>query len=115
MQRFESCYNSIEERIINWATNVSRKASKKSSEEKNSDEDPGKSIPHGTRSQFDDYKLRKKLTFKRIQFGAIFMCFLIIFLAWLQDYIPSYYKKFWTRGTGFWSTKITFVIFSTLL
>ena len=100
MQRFERYYDRIEQKVTNWASNVGKKAAEKSNEEKSSDEEPGKKIPHGTRSQLDEYKVRKKLLFKRMQFGAIAMCFLIIFLAWLQDYIPSYNKKFWSRGKG---------------
>ena len=73
MQRFESYYDRIEQKIINWASNVSKKAYEKSNKEKTSDE-PGKSIPHGTRSQLDKYKVRKKLLFKKMKFGAIAMC-----------------------------------------
>ena len=101
MNKYESYYDRIEQKITNWASNVGKKAFDKSNEEKSSDEEPGKNVPHGTRSQLDEYKARKKLLFKRMQFGAVAMCCLIIFLAWLQDYIPSYYRKFWTRGTGF--------------
>ena len=97
MKRYERYYENIEKKITNWATSVGKKASEKSKEKKRSD---GKSIPHGTRSQLDEYKARKKLFFKRMKLGAIAMCCLIIFLAWLQDYIPSYNKKFWSRGTS---------------
>ena len=99
MKRYDRYYDIIEQKITNWATSVGKKASEKSNKEKNSDK-PGKSIPHGTRSQLDEYRARKKLLFKRMKLGAIAMCFLIIFLAWLQDYIPSYNKKFWSRGTS---------------
>ena len=50
------------------------------------------------KSQFDAYKARKKLLHKRIRFGIIGMCVLIIILIWLQDYLPAYNKRFWSRG-----------------
>ena len=66
----------------------------------NSNKNLEKSMPHGTRSQLDKYRMRKKILFKRMQLGAIAMCLLIMFLVWLQDYIPSYNRKFWSRGIG---------------
>ena len=49
-------------------------------------------------SQLDAYKVRKRLLFKRLRFGTIGMCILIMFLVWLQDALPRYNKKFWSRG-----------------
>ena len=97
MKRFERYYDRIATKIVTWASNIGKNASQKSNQEISS----GKSIPHGTRSQLEEYKVRKKLLFKKMRLGAIAMCFLIIFLAWLQDYLPSYNRKFWSRGTGF--------------
>ena len=57
-----------------------------------------KNVPNGTRSQFDAYKKRKHTLFERMKIGASAMCILIIILIWLQDAIPKYYKKFWTKG-----------------
>ena len=33
-----------------------------------------------------------------MRLGTVGMCILIIFLSWLQDAIPRYNKKFWSRG-----------------
>ena len=50
------------------------------------------------KSQFAAYRERKRILFKRTRLGAIGMCCLIIFLAWLQDYIPAKNRKFWSKG-----------------
>ena len=49
-------------------------------------------------SQFNAYKKRKNLLFKRMNFGTIGMCFIIFFLVWLQDWLPKKNRHFWNRG-----------------
>ena len=53
-------------------------------------------IPNGSQSQFDAYRNSKKLLFKRMGFGAIGMCIIIIFLSWFQVYIPAKHREFWS-------------------
>ena len=50
------------------------------------------------KSQLDAYRVRKRLLFKWYRVGAIGMCILIMFLVWLQDALPRYNRKFWSRG-----------------
>ena len=52
----------------------------------------------GTQEQFTAYRTRKKLLAKRMRFGIIAMCCLIIFLAWLQYFIPTRHQAFWSTG-----------------
>ena len=35
---------------------------------------------------------------KRMKYAAIGMCVIIIFLAWLQDWLPKKNQEFWNRG-----------------
>ena len=60
---------------------------------------PDPTIPNGTVVQFEAYKVRKKLLFKRMGFAKIGMCISIIFLAWLQDWLPAKNRAFWSSGT----------------
>ena len=53
-----------------------------------------------SKSQLNAYRKRKKLLFKRMQFGTISMCIIIIFLVWLQDWLPKKNRQFWNRGTS---------------
>ena len=52
----------------------------------------------GTEEQFRAYRTRKKLILKWMGLGAVAMCCLIIFLTWLQWYIPTKNRAFWTTG-----------------
>ena len=52
----------------------------------------------GTEEQFRAYRVRKKLLLKRMWLGALGMCCLIAFLAWLQWYIPTKNRAFWSAG-----------------
>ena len=52
----------------------------------------------GTEEQFRAYRMRKKLVLKWMGLGAVGMCCLIIFLTWLQWYIPTKNRAFWTTG-----------------
>ena len=52
----------------------------------------------GTEEQFRAYRLRKKLVLKWMGLSAIGMCCLIIFLTWLQWYIPTKNRAFWSAG-----------------
>ena len=54
----------------------------------------------GTQEQFQEYRKRKKILLRRMGLGAIGMCCLIIFLAWLQWYIPEKHRAFWSTGMG---------------
>ena len=58
-------------------------------------------------SQFEEYKQRKKLLFKRIKYGTIGLFLVIGFLAWLLDYIPRKNREFWKKGNCLAKTKIT--------
>ena len=49
-------------------------------------------------SQFAAYRERKTLLFKRTRIGAFGMCVLIIFLAWLQEWLPMKNRRFWNTG-----------------
>ena len=49
-------------------------------------------------SQLDAYKERKRILFKRMKYGIIGCCVFIIFLSWLQYYVPAKYKRFEPRG-----------------
>ena len=55
--------------------------------------------PVGTEEQFKAYRDRKKLLLKWMGLGAAGMCCLIIFLTWLQWYIPTKNRAFWKTGT----------------
>ena len=58
-------------------------------------------------SQFSAYKQRKKLLFKRMRFSAIGMCIIIIFLSWLQEWIPIKGRQFQQKkGMSFDYNKI---------
>ena len=48
--------------------------------------------------QFLAYRKRKALLFKRMKFGTIGMCIIIIFLSWLQDWLPMKNRQFWSKG-----------------
>ena len=61
------------------------------------DEDWKKTI--GTDHQFKAYRDRKKLVLKWMRLSSAGMCCLIIFLAWLQWYIPKNHREFWNTGT----------------
>ena len=52
-------------------------------------------------SQLKTFRRRKNLLFIRMKFGMIVMCCIIIFLAWLQDWLPKKERQFWTRGMSF--------------
>ena len=52
-------------------------------------------------SQLKAYRRRKNLLFIRMKFGTILMCCTIIFLTWLQDWLPKKEKQFWSRGKSF--------------
>lgn len=97
-EKFKAYYDCFEQKVVNLASKVGKTPEKigVTSFKKKLE----RRIPHGTRSQLDAYKVRKKLLFKRMQLAAFAMCLLIIFLVWLQDYIPSYNRKFWSRGIG---------------
>ena len=47
-------------------------------------------------SQLKAYKKRKKLLFRRMKFGTIGMCIMIIFLSWLQQWLPKKNRQFWS-------------------
>ena len=51
-------------------------------------------------SQLDSYKKRKKLLFKRMKIGTIGMCLIVIFLVWLQEWLPNKNRQFWNKGMG---------------
>ena len=57
-------------------------------------------VPIGTQGQLDAYKERKRILFKRMRYGAVLMCCLIIFLSWSQWYFPKRNRKFWNTGPG---------------
>ena len=59
------------------------------------------STPIDTKSQLKAYKRRKNLLFMRMKFGTILMCIVVIFLAWLQDWLPNKNRQFWDRGMSF--------------
>ena len=65
---------------------------------RNEENDRNKTL--GTEEQFRAYRVRKRLLLKRLKFGAIGMCCLIIFLTWLQWYIPTKNRAFWSAGIG---------------
>ena len=65
--------------------------------------------PIGTEEQFKAYRLSKKLLLKKLGLSAIGMCLLIIFLSWLQWYIPTRNKAFWSTGMGRQKTKLAII------
>ena len=58
-------------------------------------------------SQLNAYKKRKGLLFKRMKVGTIGMCIIILFLSWLQEWLPMQNRQFWNKGTSY-STKQAF-------
>ena len=52
-------------------------------------------------SQFNAYKRRKFLLFKRMKYASIFLCFVICFLCWLLYWLPMKNRQFWNRGMSF--------------
>ena len=62
--------------------------------------DAEKDRAKGSQEQFKEYRVRKKVLLKRMGLGTIGMCCLIIFLAWLQWYIPTKNEAFWSTGLG---------------
>ena len=59
----------------------------------------GSEQPIGTEEQFKAYRDRKKVLLKWMGLGTVGMCCLIIFLTWLQWYIPTKHRAFWSTGT----------------
>ena len=56
----------------------------------------GKSV--APTSQLNAYRRRKTLLFKRMKYGTISLCIIIIFLSWLQEWLPMKNRRFWNRG-----------------
>ena len=53
-----------------------------------------------TKSQLTAYRERKRVLFKRMKFGIIGSCIVIMFLVWLRYYISAENRKFWGDKRG---------------
>ena len=49
-------------------------------------------------SQLNAYRKRKNVLFERMKFATVLLCFVVIFLVWLQDWLPKKNRQFWNRG-----------------
>ena len=54
-------------------------------------------------SQFDAYRSRKSLSFKRMKIATLGLCIVIVFLSWLQHWLPMKNRQFWNKGKRFLS------------